>query len=60
MNPLIKVSWDFVAKTVRVGHGTIDEMIKNNRDPEHLPYFEPDLSDFKQLIDKLKTYILFS
>lgn len=25
-----------------------------------LPYFEPDLSDYSKLIDKLKTYLLFS
>jgi hypothetical protein len=25
-----------------------------------MPYFEPDFSDFKKLISKLKTYIIFS
>jgi hypothetical protein len=27
---------------------------------QHLPYFEPDFSDYKHLIKKLKTYITFS
>lgn len=25
-----------------------------------LPYFEPDLSDYKALIEKIKTYLIFS
>jgi hypothetical protein len=25
-----------------------------------LPYFEPDISNYKKLIDKLKTYLVFS
>lgn len=26
----------------------------------HIPFFEPDFSDFKKLKEKLKTYLLFS
>ena len=26
----------------------------------HLPYFEPDLSDWIKTLDKIKTYVLFS
>ena len=26
----------------------------------YLPYFEPDFSNYKQLIEKIKTYIVFS
>lgn len=26
----------------------------------HIPFFEPDFSDFKKLKDKLKTYLVFS
>lgn len=35
----------------------------NNKDVPSLwrtiPYFEPDFSDFKKLIDKIKTYVIF-
>lgn len=27
---------------------------------QYLPYFEPDLSDYQKLINKVKIYILFS
>lgn len=27
---------------------------------ENLPYFDPDLSNYRKLIDKLQTYLIFS
>jgi hypothetical protein len=28
--------------------------------PTNIPYFEPDLSNYRKLVDKIKTYIVFS
>jgi hypothetical protein len=28
--------------------------------PLYLPYFEPDFSNYKQLVEKIKTYLVFS
>lgn len=33
---------------------------KNKIDYTILPFFEPDLSDYKKLVNKVKTYLVFS
>jgi len=33
---------------------------KNPKNTVVLPFFEPDLSDYKKLVDKVKTYLVFS
>ena len=34
--------------------------VKEKRDFVILPFFEPDLTDYKKLVDKIKTYLVFS
>jgi|SRR5208283_2695592 len=46
------VYWYFGSYTV--------EIITNGKLDLILPWFEPDLSNFTNLIDKVKTYLLFS
>ena len=33
---------------------------KNPKNTVVLPFFEPDLSDYKKLVEKVKTYLVFS
>lgn len=55
--PIIWVTWHFLSEEVRV-HNFNKVLSKIMGDP--LPWFEPDLTDYHKLVDKLKTYILFS
>lgn len=60
MNPLIRVAWRFDECTLSVARGSLEEIIRNNGQEEQLPFFEPDFSNYKKLINKLKLYVTFS
>lgn len=52
---MIRVNWVFDRQEVFVCKDP------NNMNNVHsLPYFEPDLSDYRKLVDKLRTYVMFS
>jgi hypothetical protein len=47
----IMAVWRFNKKTLK---------IRTSDSPEYsIPFFEPDLTDYNKLIDKIKTYIVF-
>jgi hypothetical protein len=50
--------WDFrnTLLTVSKKSKSLKELMKST---QFIPYFEPDLSDYKKLVSKIKTYILF-
>lgn len=51
--PQLKVSWFTEEQKL-----TFTSSLSKNENS--LPYFEPDLSDYRKLINKLKTYLVFS
>ncbi|HEY5268308.1 MAG TPA: hypothetical protein VII94_04195 [Candidatus Saccharimonadales bacterium] len=52
-SPFIYAKWIFNAEIIRIEtEGTLNNII--------LPWFEPDLSNYKKLLEKIKTYILLS
>lgn len=53
----LKAIWNFVNKTLIVTKGTVKKAVKEG---QRIPYFEPDLSDYKKVVEKIKTYITFS
>jgi hypothetical protein len=50
-DPGVWASWDLEAEEL---------VIANEMNIIHLPYFYPDCSNHNKLIDKLKTYLVFS
>ena len=62
MNPLVRAAWHFKKNQIEVLEGTLEEIIKNNRDenPTIIPWFDPDFSDMNRLVKKLKMYVTFS
>ena len=47
----IMAVWRFNKKTLK---------IRTSNSPEYsIPFFEPDVSDYDKLIEKIKTYIVF-
>lgn len=56
-DPTIWVTWHYLSEEIRV-HNYSKPFSKMIGDP--LPWFEPDLSDCSKLIDKVRTYIIFS
>lgn len=55
--PTIWATWHLLSQEIRV-HNYNKTISKIIGDP--LPWFEPDLSDYNKLVDKIRTYILFS
>ena len=51
-SPFMYAKWLFRAKEVRVE--------TEDKANVYLPWFEPDFSNYNALVDKIKTYILFS
>ncbi|MGI0059743.1 MAG: hypothetical protein ACREBJ_08230 [Nitrosotalea sp.] len=52
--PIRYVTWIFTKKELFV-------MARSGKpNIMHLPYFEPDLTDYNKLVDKIKTYVVFS
>lgn len=60
MSPLTRVAWQFSFKTCVVNVGTIEEIVKRKDDGYKLPFWEPDLSNWDELVAKVKTYLTFS
>jgi hypothetical protein len=56
-NPTIWATWHFLDQEIRIHNysKTISKILG-----DALPWFEPDLSDYCKLINKIRTYILFS
>jgi hypothetical protein len=54
----VEALWDFRNKLISISKKkkTIKELLGST---QFIPYFEPDLSDYKKLVSKMKTYILF-
>lgn len=48
------VTWNFLSQSI-----TLSNTRKNIVNRNAIPWFEPDLSDYKALINKLRTYICF-
>lgn len=62
MVPLIRAVWQVDHQRCIVMEGTIEEIVKNNADenPTILPYWEPDFSNWEELVRKVRTYVTFS
>lgn len=52
---MLKAGWSLTSKKFRVWRQQ-----RNADSGIELPYFEPDLSDYNKLINKIKTYLVFS
>lgn len=53
--PLVYATWHFLSKELRI-HGR--ELTRLVGTP--LPWFEPDINDYRKLVEKMRTYIVFS
>lgn len=54
---MVRFQWNFKNKTAFVAKGPPEQAKET---AVYLPYFEPDLSDYWKLVNKLRTYITFS
>lgn len=54
----IKVMFHFMTNLIEFGKGPANKFIGNPTGG--LPWFDPDLSDYNKLVDKLKTYVIMS
>lgn len=60
VEPPLSVKFEKDDLSVRI-HTSLPSRFADLPDNEKLPfYFEPDFSDYKRLVEKIKTYILFS
>jgi hypothetical protein len=59
-NPMVQAVWDFDSNQILVHNGTIEEIVTYDREPTIIPWFDPDLTDFRSSLKKLKTYLIFS
>lgn len=55
--PATWMTWHFLSKEVRV-HNYSKALSKMIGDP--FPWFEPDISNYHKLMEKIKTYLVFS
>lgn len=55
MKPLCYIEWNFFLGVLSI-YDKSDIVVKR----ANLPFFEPDLTNFNKLLDKVKTYLLFS
>jgi hypothetical protein len=53
----LKVTWFFEDRTLFIHKGNVSQA---KRLGYMIPFFEPDLSNYKKMMDKVKTYIIFS
>lgn len=60
MDPLTRVGWEFNQKKCVVNVGTIQDIIRRKDDGFQLPYWDPDLSNWEELVRKVKAYLTFS
>lgn len=54
-NPQLWVTWDYFMNIVHINPVELPKATGLV-----LPFFEPDFDDYRKLVDKLKTYIVFS
>ena len=60
------ITWNFVEQRIFIGPymsisgRTIINTISQNNKTIIIPWFDPDLSDFSKLLNKIKTYLLFA
>jgi hypothetical protein len=54
MSPFMLAIWNFKVEILHISK------FYDGHDSFIIPYFEPDFSDYKKLINKLSTYITFS
>lgn len=52
VSPMSYIKWVFPSELLRIETAGLDLM--------YLPWFEPDLTNYNKLLDKIKTYLLFS
>lgn len=57
-NPLVRCSWNLLEKKLLIGRGSFSDVVLNDN-LEEIPYFEPDMSDYNVLFNKIKTYVTF-
>ena len=53
----LRVTWFFDDKLVFIHKSSVNLAKKNG---QMIPYFEPDLSNYKKMLEKIKTYLIFS
>jgi hypothetical protein len=53
----IKITWDLNIKRIYVTKGDF-KLLTN--EGQQIPWFEPDVSNYSKLVEKLKTYVTFS
>jgi hypothetical protein len=58
MEKQVKVVFHFKTNLIEFGKGPSNKFISNATGS--LPWFDPDLSDYAKLVDKLKTYVIMS
>lgn len=58
--PMVQVVWDFDNNQILVHNGTIEEIVTYDCEPTIIPWFDPDLTDLRASLKKLKTYLIFS
>jgi hypothetical protein len=56
-NPATWATWHVLSRELRI-HNFTKTLSRILGDP--LPYFEPDLTDYNKLVNKVKLYIIFS
>jgi hypothetical protein len=54
-DPVLYATWQFSGKLLFLSNVEISKGVK-----EWLPWFDPDLTDYKKLLEKVKTYLVFS
>lgn len=58
--PNLTAVWFINLERLVVMKGTFMFKPKAVLSADQLPFFDPDLSDYKKLVDKIKTYVMFS
>lgn len=58
--PMTWAIWDFREQTITIAKSSFTYTVGKKHGSTLIPFFEPDLSDYPKLIDKLRTYIAFS
>lgn len=59
MNPFIQVVWDFREEKCYVAQGDVVSMVKAKREPECIPWVEPDFEDPRKLAKRIKNLLVF-
>lgn len=61
-DPLLRACWNFKENTIIVLPGTLEEIMRQGLDerPTRITFFDPEPYKHKELVTKLKTYLVFS